>query len=200
MGRRIAILGGTFDPIHIGHLILAVSAREQLCADQVLLVPNQRSPMKSQPPVASFTDRMGMITLAISGIDGLAVSEIEGRRGETSYTVDTLRQFVALHPADEYYLILGSDALMDFPSWKEHADILRLAKLAVVERGTAPTPTTLPVAARIQMPAINVSSTIIRDRLARGLSIDFLTPPAVAACIRSQRLYMPQPGASRALD
>jgi nicotinate-nucleotide adenylyltransferase len=189
MARRIGILGGTFDPVHLGHLILAVCARDQLACGELLLIPNVRSPIKPKGPVASFADRLAMIKLAIGQTPRLSVSDIEGRRESPSYTVDTLTALHAAYPDDELYLIVGSDAMRDFAAWHEAGRVPQLARIAVVARHGEQPVHDARVAQVIDMPRIDVSASDIRARIGRGLPIDFLTPPAVAAYIQQHALY-----------
>jgi nicotinate-nucleotide adenylyltransferase len=134
MPRRIGILGGTFDPVHIGHLILASCARDQLRTDEFVLIPNSRSPLKTAEPVAPFADRLEMLRLALEESDQISASDIEGLRGGVSYMVDTLNVLRDMHPGAELHLVLGSDSVKDLLRWKDAQTVLRLARLAVVAR------------------------------------------------------------------
>ncbi len=189
MAQRIGIVGGTFDPIHIGHLILAVRACEQLALDFVYLIPNWQSPLKSAAPVADFDDRLIMAQRAVDGVDGIVVSDIEGRRGGTSYMIDTLRQLYSDHPEAHLHLIIGSDALRELPQWRESEEIKRVATIAAVSRGGRAVDTSDVDAIAVSMPRVDVSASEIRQRIGAGQSIDFLTPAAVVAYIREKRLY-----------
>jgi nicotinate-nucleotide adenylyltransferase len=189
MARRIGILGGTFDPVHIGHLVLASCARDQLCTDEFVLIPNFQSPLKTAEPVAPFTDRLAMLRLALGESDQISASDIEGVQGGISYMVDTLGALTDTHPGAELYLVLGSDSVRDLPRWKDAQTVLRLARLAVVARdgrapGNIPDGTSV-----IQMPRIDISASLIRRRVAEGLSIDFLTPASVVSYIGRVGLY-----------
>ena len=189
MPRRIGILGGTFDPVHIGHLILASCARDQLRTDELILIPNSRSPLKTAEPVAPFADRLAMIRLALGEQNEISASEIEGLRGGVSYMVDTLGTLGDIYPGAELHLVLGSDSVRDLPRWKDAPTVLRLAHLAVVARdGRAPDgiPDGTSV---IQMPRVDISASLIRRHVAGDLSIDFLTPAAVVSYIRRTGLY-----------
>jgi nicotinate-nucleotide adenylyltransferase len=188
---RLGILGGTFDPVHHGHLLLALHAREQLDRDEVVLIPNSHSPFKASGPHASFDDRMAMIRLAIAGICGLTCSDLEGRRGGISFMIDTLRELVALNATGEFDLILGGDAYRDLPSWRESADIRRLARIAVVARGPEDPPLDDRSDVIIRMPRFDISASEIRARAASGRPIDYLTPAPVVAFIQQNNLYRP---------
>ncbi|MEW5700611.1 MAG: nicotinate-nucleotide adenylyltransferase [Candidatus Zixiibacteriota bacterium] len=189
MAQRIAILGGTFDPVHVGHLVLAVCAREQLAADRLLLVPNVRSPLKSTTPQASFADRYEMLCLAVGDDSGVSISDIEGQRGGISFTIDTLRALRDEYAHGEFFLLLGGDALRDFSAWKDHQEVAALAHLVGVQRGVDPLAPAAPLKHVIEMPRIDVSSSLLRVRIAAGLTIDFMTPAAVVLYIRSHGLY-----------
>jgi nicotinate-nucleotide adenylyltransferase len=189
VARRIGILGGTFDPVHLGHLVLAASARDQLATDVLLLIPNYQSPLKPGQPHASFTDRMEMLKLAIEGTVGFTISDIEGRRQGVSYMIDTLDALQKQYPDDALHLIMGSDASSDLASWHESERILEMAQIAAVARSGAVPQHGSHVSETIVMPRVDISASQIRDRLARGLSIDFLTPAPVVAYIREHGLY-----------
>jgi nicotinate-nucleotide adenylyltransferase len=189
MTPRIGILGGTFDPVHVGHLILAACAREQLRAERILLIPNFRSPLKSADPVAPFADRLAMLRLAIDSVEGFSASDLEGRRGGISFTIDTLRDLGGENPGANIHLILGQDSLSEFPLWKDYPAILQMAEIAVVERTGAPSPPNAIPHTRIHMPRIDISSTMIRQSIAARRAVDFLVPPSVAKYIRDRRLY-----------
>jgi nicotinate-nucleotide adenylyltransferase len=189
MPQTIGILGGTFDPVHNGHLAIAAAAMRQLGLDFLLLIPNARSPLKSSGPIASFPQRVDMLQLAVTAHPEYVVSQIEGTRGNTSYTIDTLRELAAIYPKAEFHLIVGADALADFHLWREQDEIRRLARIAYVGRtGNTIKPDVI-TATRLEMPPIDVSSTLIRDRVRDGLSIDNLVPPVVAEYIEAHRLY-----------
>ena len=189
MARHIGILGGTFDPVHLGHLILATYAREQLGADEMLVVPNAQSPLKTNAPGASFDARIAMLKLAFDGMDGYVVSNIEGQRGGISYMVDTLDVLSTQYDDARFHLILGADALRDLPSWHEADRLRQLTEIAVVAREGEEPPVAESGVQIITMPRIDISATAIRDRIARGLPVDYLTVPSVVSFIQRQGLY-----------
>ncbi|MEM7785542.1 MAG: nicotinate (nicotinamide) nucleotide adenylyltransferase, partial [Planctomycetota bacterium] len=131
---RIGIFGGSFDPIHFGHLILADRCREVVGLDKILFVPCAVQPHKLGGPQAKKRQRLEMIEFAISGNTSFELSRIEIDRGETSYTIDTIREMKQVHSNDELFLILGDDSLESFPSWKDPKEICELANLVVVPR------------------------------------------------------------------
>ena len=211
---RLGILGGTFDPIHRGHLACAVAARDLFRIDRLLLLPAALPPHKLGERVTPFRHRLAMVALAASGIDRIEASADEALRGGPSFTVDTLSRFRAtLDPADPLLFLLGSDSLADLPSWRDPMGILRLANLVVAPRhGTSPDQVAavlpadlrarllpagvpvepLPPAGNVYWAAIPeqpVSGTEIRRRAREGASLQGLVPDAVAAYISEQRLY-----------
>lgn len=193
MPQSIGIFGGTFDPVHNGHVRIAEAARNQFSLDLVIFVPNSRSPLKSNRPSASFHDRVAMLRLATGGCGAFEVSEIEGRRGGTSYTIDTLREFNDLYTGASFILIVGSDALREFHLWRESGEIRKLARLAYIERPGSPIESGEFDAVRIDMTPTDVSSTVVRDRVQRGMPIDTLVPAEVASFISAHHHYEPRP-------
>ena len=199
---RIGLLGGTFDPIHLGHLRAAAAALECARLDQVLLIPAGRPPHK-RGTRASAADRLAMCRLAAAAGAGLGVWDWETRRPGPSYTVDTLRAFREQRPADQPFLILGWDAARDIASWRNPEQVLTLAVLVVVGRPglDSPTPAALR-AAGIEPAGVilclastpDVAATRVRRLAARGEPLEALVPPSVASYIRDHRLYRrPQP-------
>ena len=182
---RIGIFGGSFDPIHHGHLILARAAREELGLDRIVFVPANMSPHKTDTRPATAEDRWNMVDLAIKGEDGFTASDVELRRPAPSYTVDTLQEFKARFAGDEFTLLIGADNVATFDTWREPDEIRRLARIAVLDRAGSAAGHDWPVVHRL----IDISSTDIRTRAADGRSIRYLTPDAVCDYIHSHRLY-----------
>ncbi len=194
---RVGILGGTFDPIHLGHLEAATASLACAGLDEVFLVPAGRPPHKAAP-VASGSDRLEMCRLAAAGHPHLRVADWELLRDDPSYTVDTLRSFHAERPGDEPFLILGWDAAREIRSWREPDEVQRLARLVIVARpGLAnPDPEALRDAgldpARVTLCLIttpDVAAREIRRLSEHGQSIDSLVPAGVAEYIRKRDLY-----------
>jgi nicotinate-nucleotide adenylyltransferase len=193
----IGILGGTFDPVHNGHLAAARQLRGVAQVDQVWLMPNARPPHRTAAPVASAEDRMRMVELAVAGHEGLVASRIEVDRGGISYSIDTIRQLAADFPGQRFALLLGSDAALQIRSWRDADALLAEASFVIFNRPeTTLAPRTLhelgfaPSRSRIvhlDTPAIAAHQ--VRDRLARGAAIDDLVPAPVAEYIRAHRLY-----------
>lgn len=208
---RIGVYGGSFDPVHVGHLIAAECCREQAALDRVLFVPAAVPPHKQDRRLADTDHRVAMLTLAIGGHAGFAVSTVELDRGGVSYTIDTLTDLAARHPHDTLVLVLGPDSLMQLPSWREPRRILDGWEVAVVERAglddaaaivrepavaavLGPDHAARIVGARVRMPAIGIRSSDLREAVAAGRSIRFRTPRAVEAYITSHGLYRPATG------
>ena len=191
---KLGVFGGTFDPIHTGHLILAEVAREQLQLERVLFVPAGDPWRKADRDITPAAVRLEMVRLAVADNPGFVVDDCEVVREGPSYTVDTLQHLHRRAPEDELFLILGGDALADLPNWRDPAGIAVEAKIAVVPREGVGMPW-LPFPAsrlqRVEMPYIGISSTAVRRRSQRGLSIRYLVPPIVEAYIREKGLYSP---------
>jgi nicotinate-nucleotide adenylyltransferase len=192
-------MGGTFDPVHNGHLAAARQLREVADLDQVWLMPNAQPPHRSDPPLAPVDDRIRMVELAVAQQPGLVASRIEVDRGNVSYTIDTVRELARRFPGQRFELLLGSDAALQIRSWHEAAALLAEASFVIFNRPeTSLAPQTMhelgfaPARTRVvhlDTPAIAAHQ--IRDRLARGSPIDDLVPPAVAEYISEKGLYRP---------
>lgn len=193
---RIGIYGGTFDPVHLGHLILAETIRESLSLDEVRFVPAFVNPHKQGRPVTPPKLRLEMLRFALAGNAGLRLSEIEIKRKGPSYTYETLEAIAAEHPEAELFLLVGADSLDDFPKWREPERILDLATLVAVNRGreSPVIPSTIDPDRVLltSMPAIDISASEIRERAQASRSIRYLTPRAVELFIQSNQLYLEQ--------
>ncbi len=198
---RLGVLGGTFDPIHLGHLLLAEQARESLELDRVLLVPAARPPHKADGPRTSHRHRFRMLELALEGIPGLVPSDLERDEARPSYTVETLARVRAeLESNDQIFLLLGTDSLRDLPTWREPERISRLARLAVYPRPgeeIAPSPSHGEVL-WLDGPRLRLSATEVRARIAAGRSVRFLVPDVVREYIDRHGLYLDPIGSSKA--
>lgn len=192
--RTIGIFGGTFDPVHIGHLILAERAREELQLGAVVFVPAHLPPHKAIGRLgASAVNRREMLDLAVASNTRFIVSDHEIERGGISYTVDTLRYFTNLLPRAEITLLLGGDNARDFSKWHEPEEIARLARVAVWDRPEFRLPEELLPGVgfeRIGSPLFDISSTEIRERVASGRSIRYMTPDTVIEYINKYGLYL----------
>lgn len=196
---RTGVFGGTFDPVHLGHLILAEQCRDQARLDQVLFVPAAQPPHKPQPQ-APFAARVEMLQLALSGNPAFQIDEIEADRAGPSYTADTLDIMHQRRPDAELFLIVGADSLRDLPSWYQPERILAHATLLVVGRPDTPPPAALQlpwaVQVRSQMiaaPPIGIASRDLRRCFGEGRSVRYQLPRAVEAYIRDRGMYQAQP-------
>ena len=186
MKARVGVFGGTFDPVHVGHLAIALAALESVPLDQVLFVPARRSPLKDRDPVASVADRVAMLEAAIASEPRFALSRVELERDGVSYTVDTLE---ALRSQGELFLILGSDALADLARWRAPDRIRELATILVAARPGAPEADPVHHARAFDAPRLDISSRELRARAARRMSLRYLVPDAVWEHLRKRGLY-----------
>lgn len=191
--ERVGVYGGTFDPIHVAHLAVAVQAKHQLRLDRVLFVvanvPWQKAQLRH---VSNAEDRFAMVEAAVAGQAGLEASRIEIDRGGDSYTADTLA--VVASDARELFLIIGSDLVGDLTTWKRWSEIPPLCTLAVCHRpGEAETGELAPGwrSVAVRSPALEISSTELRSMGREGRPLDFLVPPPVLALVRERGLYAP---------
>ena len=192
MGERLGVFGGTFDPPHVGHLVVAVNARYALRLDRLLLVVAHDPWQKTQSrPVSTAEDRFAMVKAAVADVDGLEASAIELERGGVSYTADTLRALQDEDAQRELFLIVGSDAAAGLPSWDRGDEVRRLATIIVVTRPGAEEGEPPPGWSwqRLETPRLEVSSTDLRGRFADGRPLDYLLTPAVIDCIHARGLY-----------
>lgn len=187
------IFGGTFDPIHTGHLILAECAADALGANQVLFVPAARPPHKRDLDLSAAADRAAMVRLALEGNARFALSTVELEREGRSYAIDTIREIAAASGGARPVYLIGADSLRDLPFWKDPEAILGEADVVVFPRpGSDPTAAGNAVKGRFRLletPRLGISATEIRERVRRGSSIRYLVPEAVRAYIETRRLY-----------
>lgn len=183
------IFGGSFDPVHHGHLIVAARAAEALGLDTVVFVPCGIQPLKDQAPVAAGQHRAAMVRLAIAGNTGFALDTGELERPGPSYTVDTLRAFRARQPDERLVVIVGADAAALLPRWRSADEVARLAEVAVLSRPGADPVTSPLVRHQVAAPAIEISASDIRARVKQGRSIRYLVPDGVGDYIARHRLY-----------
>jgi len=191
VSSKVGILGGSFDPPHVGHVAMACAARDKLGLDRVLLMPAPRPPHKDAAGLSSWEHRLEMTRLAASGLDGIEVSLHEQDTEGASYTVESLKRYHELYD-DDVYFILGADSLREMAGWKDPESILELATIVVFPRegiGLG-----LPVAGDASIvlfdsPAIDVSSSEIRRLRRAGDPVDSLVPAAVFEYIESHSLY-----------
>jgi nicotinate-nucleotide adenylyltransferase len=193
--RKIGLFGGTFDPVHTGHLILAESLLGDAGLDSILFVPASVPPHKPEGAASLAEDRLAMVRLAIDGNPGFRASDIELRRTGASYTVDTLAELQASNDWTdaEWFLILGADMLADLPNWRNPDEIVRRASLLVMERPGFERQTIQTSFSRaasfVRTPLLDISSTQVRKRIREGLSIRYWVPADVGTYIREKGLY-----------
>ena len=202
-GRRIGILGGTFDPPHLGHLLIAETARVALGLESVLFIPAGEPWLKSGQRITPATHRLRMVQLAVADNPDFCVCDCEVRRSGASYTVDTLRELRGAYPdSAEWYFIVGSDVLDQFHLWKEPEGILELCRLAIIERPGGPDDGVAALAERfpdavasgavvsVAGPRVDFSASELRRILAEGQSVRYQVPDAVAEYIKRHGLYV----------
>ena len=189
---RIGVFGGTFDPVHIGHLVAAVNVRHSLDLDRVLLiVANVPWQKVGERRLSHAEDRFAMVAAAVDGVAGLEASRLEIDRGGLSFTADTLAAVAAEQPGAELFCIVGEDVAGTIGTWERVDEVRRLATLAVVNRPGTPPPTGLDGwrVAQVEIPALAISSTDLRARAADGRPLDYLVPAGAIRCIRDRGLY-----------
>lgn len=211
---KIGILGGTFNPIHNAHLRIAEEVRDRLALDQVIFVPAASPPHKLLDGELSFEVRFEMVRLAVADNPFFTISDVEGQRGGTSYSIHTLQELHQRFPEDELFFIVGSDSFLDIGSWKEYSTIFSLCNIVVAARPgavTGPLDQALPVAIAadfcyhqaeeklihcsghsvlsITGTLLDISSSEIRQLARQGRSIRYLVPPLVEQYIKEQRIY-----------
>ncbi len=199
---RIGIFGGTFDPVHYGHLLLAETCREQCELDQIWFLPASVPPHKQERVLTPANRRTEMLELAIAGHEAFVVSSLEIERGGVSYTVDTLSIIRERHSDADLFFLMGADSLRDLPTWRQTQRICQLATPVVVRRRGAPEPDYSVLNGivgderskeiqrhQVEMPVVEFSSTAIRQAIAAGRSIRFQTPRAVEKYIETHGLY-----------
>jgi nicotinate-nucleotide adenylyltransferase len=194
--ERIGIFGGTFDPVHVGHLVAAVNARYTLQLDRVLLVVANEPWQKSdERPVTRAADRFALVSAAVSESEGIEASDLEIRRGGPSYTADTVEELGSMHPGAELFVIVGADVVPGLSTWQRVDGVRDFATFVVVNRpGAAAVDDTSPHlegfrALSIEVPALEISSTDLRDRAATGRPLDFLVPGPAVRLLRERGLY-----------
>lgn len=198
-GLRLGILGGTFDPVHRGHLLLAAAASDEVGLDRVVFVPAGQPWRKADRHITSTEHRLAMLQLALEGDETFEIATLELEREGPSYAADTLEVLRRDHPEDELFFILGEDALADVPNWVHPERILELATLVVARRAGVEQGAVEEAGQRLaglldrvvwlKMPLLDVTATAVRERVRRGLPIGDLMPPAVEAYVREHELY-----------
>ncbi|MBX9624475.1 MAG: nicotinate (nicotinamide) nucleotide adenylyltransferase [Gemmataceae bacterium] len=199
---RVGIFGGTFDPVHLGHLILAEQCRDQAGLDEVWFLPSYSPPHKAPAGVSRFEHRCDMVELATAGHPHFRLDRIEKELPPPSYTAETLAELHRRHPGDEFHLLMGSDSLPDLPGWYEPRRVIEQAGLVVVPRPGVMLWTADRLAKALGLdvsavrlrfvacPMIEIASRELRRAVADGLSIRYLVPRAVEEYVRERKLYL----------
>lgn len=186
----IGLFGGSFDPVHHGHLIVARVAAEALRFDELRFLPAHEQPFKRGRHAAPAADRAIMLELAIAGSLGFTVERAELERPAPSYTVDTLEALRAREPAATFTLLLGADAAVELPAWHRASELPELARIVVFGRPGSAVPASPLIAGAIEVPAIDISATDVRRRVRAGLPVRYWIPDAVAEYMVRHRLYL----------
>ena len=187
--QRIGVFGGTFDPIHLGHLAAASEVCEQLALESVVLVPANEQPLKASPH-ASAEHRLAMCRAAVVGDPRLSVSDVDIKRGGLTFTVDTLADVAAEFPGADLTFIVGADALANVDKWREPERLRSLARFVGVTRPGFDRPAATADTVVVEVPGVAVSSTEVRNRVRDGASVRYLVPDVVVAYIEHNGLYL----------
>ncbi len=189
---RIGLFGGTFDPVHLGHLLVAQAAREELGLDRLFFIPAAQSPFKPDRQPTPAPQRLRLLRLALAGRAWSEVDAQELARGAPSYTIDTVRDYARRFPRTELHYLIGADHVPLLPKWRESAELARLVRFVVIPRpglATAELPPPFTGGPLEGFP-LGISSSQVRARVKAGLPLEPLTPPAVAEAIRNNGLYL----------
>lgn len=187
--RRVGILGGSFNPVHQGHLVIADQVYDKLCLDQVYLMPNYQAPHVDPKAFLDADKRLAMLNLAIAGNDHLAIETLELERKGKSYSYDTMDILTKLHPDTDYYFIIGADMVEYLPTWYRIDDLVDMVQFVGVQRPGYDLATDYPVL-YVDVPEMAISSTQIRQAVGQGHSIRYLLPEAVRHYIEEEGLYL----------
>ena len=187
--KQIGILGGNFNPVHHAHLVVADQVRQQLGLDQVLLMPEYEPPHVDKKETIDEKHRLKMLELAIEGIEGLGIETIELERKGISYTYDTMKLLTEQHPDTDYYFIIGADMVDYLPKWYRIDELVELVQFVGVQRPRYKSGTSYPVI-WVDVPLMDISSSMVRDFLAQGRTPNFLLPQPVLDYIEKEGLYL----------
>jgi nicotinate-nucleotide adenylyltransferase len=189
---KVGLFGGSFDPVHLGHLLVAQAAREEAGLSRVFFIPAAQSPFKPAAQPAPAHERLRLLRLALAGDDAAEIDDQEIRRGGVSYSIDTLRAYAGKFPRAELFYLIGGDQPAQLPLWREAGELARLAQFLVVPRpGETADPLPAPFRGRLLRGfPLGVSSSEIRRRIQAGLPYAHLLPAAVAEAVRNNRLYL----------
>ncbi len=189
---RIGLFGGSFNPIHLGHILVAQAAREECELQRLVFIPAAQSPFKPDGTLAPAQERLRLLRLALSGYSQYDVDDQEIVRGGISYTIDTVREYARRFPQGQFYYLIGADHIAQLPKWREADELAQRLEFLVIPRpGEALTPLPPPFRGQpLRGFPTAISSSQIRERIRAGLAIDQLVPPPVAEAIRNNRLYL----------
>ena len=189
---KLGLFGGSFDPVHLGHLLVARAACEELQLTRLFFIPATQSPFKPERKPAPPAERLRMLRLALAGQDWCGIDTQEIERGGVSYTIDTLRDYARRFPQAELFYLIGADHVAQLPQWREAEKLAEIAEFVVIPRpGQTETPFPKPFRGRMLAGfPLGVSSSQIRARVRAGLPVDHLVPDAVSESIRNNRLYL----------
>lgn len=188
MKRKVGILGGTFDPPHLGHLIIANEVLDQLGLDEVMFMPNHEPPHKERNSGTTGHDRLTMLKLAIEGHPSFSIESFELNQQGRSYTYDTMKKLTEKNPDNEYYFIIGADMVEYLPHWYNIEELIKLVQFVGANRPNHRLETPYPVT-MVEVPMIEISSSMIRSRVQRGNTIRYLLPDPVSRYIEENHLY-----------
>jgi nicotinate-nucleotide adenylyltransferase len=190
--QNLALFGGSFDPVHLGHLLVAEAAREELSLSRLFLIPAAQSPFKPERQPTPAKERLALLRLALAGKEWCEIDEQEIKRGGVSYTIDTVRDYARRFPQARLFYLIGADHVPQLPKWRQAEELARLAEFVVIPRpGESSLSFPAPFRGRILTGfPLGVSSSQIRERVRAGLQIEHLVPTAVAEAIRNNRLYL----------
>jgi nicotinate-nucleotide adenylyltransferase len=186
--KKIGILGGTFDPPHIGHLVVGNEVLDALGLDEIRFMPNHMPPHKKKTTSVTDADRLAMLTFAIEGNDFFSIETIEIERKGTSYTYDTMRLLKEREPGCEFYFIIGADMIEYLPKWHKIDELMQLVKFVGVKRPTYSESTDYPVT-MVDIPEMFISSSMIREKIKKGRTVKYLLPEKVITYIEENHLY-----------
>lgn len=186
--KRIGLMGGTFNPLHNGHLIVAEQVLSQLGLDKIVFLPDNLPPHVDKKEAISAKDRVTMVRLGIADNENFELNTLEVDRGGVSYTYDTIKELQARHPEADYYFIVGGDMVEYLPKWNKIEQLVKMVKFVGVKRTGAKTHSQYPIL-WVDVPTIDISSTLIRNKIKQGCSIRYLVPDAVAEYLKEEGLY-----------
>ncbi len=190
--QRSGLFGGSFDPVHLGHLLVAHAAREELELSRLYFIPVTQSPFKPESKPTPANERLRLLRLALAGKDWCEIDEQEIKRGGVSYTIDTVRDYARRFPQAQLFYLIGADHVPQLPKWREAGELARSVEFVVIPRPgqpESPFPSPFRGRALIGFP-LGISSSQIRARVKAGLAIEHLVPATVAEAIRNNRLYL----------